>query len=159
MYVLIVIKNEPFFELVSDSSDMWHDDTAELYFDIGNDKNTTYGHNDFQRLFRYAHNRSDNILDGFYSADGMKAHYRSSRAMEMAGQTQAIYEIEVSLSSLGLTTEQKFGFDVQYNDDDDGGDRDTKWSWFAPSFQDDSWQNPSLFGTAILAPIRFNNAD
>ena len=80
--------------------------------------------------------------------------------MEMAGQTTAVYEIQVNLASIGLWTEEKFGFDVQYNDDDDGGDRDAKWSWFAPSFQDSSWRNPSLFGTAILAPvINTNNAD
>ncbi len=159
LYVLVVIKNEPFYEHINDSTDVWHDDTAELYFDIGNDKSTTYGPNDFQRLFRYAHNTSDNIYDAFNSAPGLETHYRSSRAMEMANQTQSIYEIKVTLSSLGLGTEERFGFDVQYNDDDDGGDRDTKWSWFAPSFQDDSWKNPSLFGTAILAPIRNNNAD
>ena len=159
LYVLIVVKNEPFYERLNDSTDVWHDDAAELYFDVGNDKTTSYGSNDFQRLFRYAHNASDNVFDAFYSADGMKTHYRSSRAMEMANQTQSIYEIEVNLASIGLNLEERFGFDVQYNDDDDGGDRDTKWSWFAPSFQDDSWKNPSLFGTAILAPIINTNAD
>ena len=80
--------------------------------------------------------------------------------MEMANQTHSIYEISVSLSSLGLSPEERFGLDVQINNDDDGGDRDSKWAWFAPSYQDNSWNNPSLFGTAVLAPIRnTNNAD
>jgi len=160
LYVLIVVKREPFFELFSDSTDIWHDDSVELYFDIGNDKPTSYGHDDYQRLFRYAHNASDNILDSLNSAKGMKTWYRTSRAMEMANQTTSIYEIEVNMASIGLNPEERFGLDVQINDDDDGGERDSKWSWFAPSFQDESWNNPSLFGTAVLAPIRnTNNAD
>ncbi len=159
LYVLIVVKNEPFFEHFSDSSDVWHDDTVELYFDIGNDKATSFGSDDFQRIFRYDHNASDNILDGFHAAPGMRSYYRSSRAMEMMSQTQAIYEISVNLASIGLRPEQRFGLDVQINDDDDGGLRDSKWAWYAPSYQDESWNNPSLFGTAALGPVRNANAD
>ena len=160
LYVLIVVRNEPFFEHFSDSSDIWHDDTVELYLDIGNDKASAFGSDDFQRLFRYDHDASDNVLDGFHAATGMSTQYRSSRAMEMANQTHSVYEISVSLSSIGLSPEERFGLDVQINDDDDGGDRDSKWAWFAPSYQDNSWNNPSLFGTAVLAPIRnTNNAD
>jgi oligosaccharide reducing-end xylanase len=40
------------------------------------------------------------------------------------------------------------GLDVHVDDDDDGGDRDGKLTWKAK--QDDAWQNPSLFGGAIL---------
>jgi hypothetical protein len=56
------------------------------------------------------------------------------------------------MSSVGLPIGQRFGFDIHINDDDDGGDRDTKWGWYAPTGNDSSWQNPSLFGQAILAP-------
>jgi len=159
LYVLIAVEREPFFELNNDSTDIWHDDTVELYFDIGNDKQSAYGNDDFQRIFSYAHNASNNILDGFYSAGGMQSYYRSSQAMEMMGQTRSIYEIEVNLASIGLNIEERFGLDVQINDDNDGGDRDAKWAWSAPAFQDESWKNPSLFGTAVLAPIRTANSD
>lgn len=157
LYVLIVVKNEPFFEFFNDSTDIWKDDTVELYFDIGNDKNTSFVANDYQRIFRYEHNASDNILDGFNAATGMSTYYRTSRAMEMINQTQSIYEISVNMASIGLRPEERFGMDVQINDDDDGGDRDAKWAWFAPSYQDESWNNPSLFGTAVLAPVRIAN--
>lgn len=159
LYVLVVVKNEPFFEFFNDSADIWKDDSVELYFDIGNDKDTEFGHNDYQRIFRYEHNASDNIMDGFHAAEGMRSYYRSSRAMEMANQTQSIYEISINMASIGLVPEQRFGLDVQINDDDDGGDRDSKWAWFAPSYQDNSWNNPSLFGTASLAPVRAAGAD
>jgi len=159
LYVLIVVENEPFFELFHDSTDIWHDDTVELYFDIGNDKPVTYGSDDYQRGFSYEHDASNSIFNGVHTANGMKTYYRSSRAMEMAGQTRSIYEIEVNMASIGLKVEELFGLDVQINDDDDGGDRDSKWAWFAPAFQDESWNNPSLLGTAVLAPIRNNNFD
>ncbi len=159
LYVLIVVTKEPFFERINDSADIWQDDAAELYFDIGNDKATAFGNDDYQRIYRYEHNDANNILDGFYSAPGLDGYHRTSRAMEMAGQTRSIYEIQVNMASIGLSPEQMFGLDVQINDDDDGGDRDAKWGWFAPSFQDESWRNPSLYGTAILAPITNTNAD
>jgi len=159
LYILTVVKREPFFEHFSDSTDIWHDDTVDLYFDIGNDKDTVYGSDDYHRLFRYEHNASDNVLDGFHSANGMRTYYRSSRAMEMANQTQSIYEISVNMASIGLRPEDRFGMDVHINDDDDGGNRDAKWGWFAPSYQDESWNNPSLFGTAALGPVRAANAD
>jgi len=159
LYILIAVEREPFFERINDSTNIWHDDTVELYFDIGNDKQESYGDDDFQRIFSYQHDASNNILDGFHSADGMQSHYRSSRAMEMAGQTRSIYEIEINLESIGLNIEERFGLDVQINDDNDGGDRDAKWAWFAPAFQDESWKNPSLFGTAALAPITNTNSD
>ena len=152
LYVLIIVEHEPFFERQGDSADMWHDDTVELYFDIGNDKSSEYLNDDFQRLFRYHHERNNNTLDGFNSAPGMITNYRSSRAMEMAGQTRSIYEISVNLNSIGLGVDELFGIDVQINDDNNGGDRDAKWGWFAPSYQDNSWLNPGLFGTASLEP-------
>jgi len=110
-------------------------------------------------LFSYEHDASNNILDGYHSAAGMKTYYRSSRAMEMAGQNRSIYEIEVNMASIGLNLQERFGMDVQIHDDDDGGDRDSKWGWFAPAGQDESWNNPSLFGTAVLAPITNTNVD
>jgi len=159
LYVLIVVEQEPFFERFSDSTNIWDDDTAELYIDVGDDKAAQYGNNDYQRLFRYDHDASDNVFDGANSASGMQTYYRSSRAMEMVGQRRTIYEISVNLASIGLRPEERFGLDVQINEDDDGGARDAKWAWFSPANQDESWKSPSLFGTAALGPIRNGNAD
>jgi len=56
------------------------------------------------------------------------------------------------MASVGLNIGEKFGIDVQYNDDDDSELRDAKWAWFSPSGSDNTWKNPSLMGTGILAP-------
>jgi hypothetical protein len=45
----------------------------------------------------------------------------------------------------------KIGLDVHVNDDDDGGDRDTKLTWRGK--EDNAWQNPRAFGTAELAGL------
>ncbi len=154
LYILAVIYDEPFFEIFNDSTNIWEDDTAELYFDIGNDKTSSYGNNDFQQLFSYQNMASNNKLVGYNSAQGMTVSYSSSAGMEMPGSTRTVYEFKVNLNSIGLHPEQRFGFDIQVNDDNNGGDRDSKWGWFAPPGTDTSWQDPSVFGTAVLAPIR-----
>ena len=41
-----------------------------------------------------------------------------------------------------------FGLDVQVNDDDGGGDRDSKLTWNAKT--DNAWENPRVFGMAQI---------
>jgi len=154
LYVLIIVDDEPMQDRWSDSENVWHDDSAELYFDIGNEGNTTYDNNDYQRLFRYQDNVADNQTDGFHSASGMVSNYCSSRGMAQEWSYYMYYEIRVSLASIGLREGVPFGFDVSYNEDDSSGDRDAKWAWFAPSGTDTAWNNPSNLGTAILSPNR-----
>lgn len=152
LYILVSINNEPSYQRWSDSTDVWHDDSVEVFIDVGNDKQPSYGHNDYQRLFRYQDNVTDNQTDGFNSAAGMISNYCSSRGMATDWSQTMYYEIKINLNSIGLRVGERFGIDVQYNDDDDSGVRDAKWGWFSPSGRDDSWLNPSLFGTGILAP-------
>jgi len=76
----------------------------------------------------------------------------SSQTTDAGVATISRYEIRIDMASASLPIATKFGFDVQVNDDDDGGNRDSKWAWFAPIGDDSSWFNPSLFGQAILAP-------
>ena len=154
LYLLIVAIDEPFYERFGDSPNVWDDDSVDVYFDIGNEKSDTYDTNDYHRLFRYHDNLSDDQLVGYHSAPGMIAEHVSSLSMEMANSTRNIFEIKINLASIGLSTEQRFGFDTHINDDDNGADRDAKWAWFAPSGQDETWRNPSTLGTAVLAPVR-----
>jgi len=142
LYVLIVVDDEEMEYRWSDSADVWHDDSAELYFDIGNEASTSYDSNDYQRLFRYEDTFADNQTDGYYSASGMISNYCSSRGMAQEWSYQTYYEIRVKLSSIGLQEGVPFGMDVAYNDDDTSGDTDT------------AWNDPSRLGQAILSPNR-----
>ena len=67
---------------------------------------------------------------------------------------QDVYELRIPLASINAVPQREFGFEVQINDDDDGGERDAKWGWIHPSRGtsdlDFTWQNPSYMGTVIL---------
>ncbi len=154
LYVLIIVDNERMQDRWSDSDDVWHDDSAELYFNVGQETTSTYDDNDFQRLFRYQDDADDAQTDGVNSASGMETNYCSSRGMARPNSYYTYYEIRVKLSSLGLVEGVPFNMDVAYNDDDTSGDRDAKWAWFAPSGTDTAWYNPSHLGTAILSTNR-----
>jgi hypothetical protein len=62
-------------------------------------------------------------------------------------------EIKFPWSTLGVkpSAGTKIGLDVHVNDDDDGGDRDSKLTWRGK--EDNAWQTPSVFGTAELTGL------
>lgn len=153
LFVLIIVDNEPLASRWSDSTNVWDDDSAEVYIDAGNEKGIEYDDNDYQRLFRYQDNVADAQTDGFHSASGMISNYCSSRGMAMAGAWSTYYEIRIDLDSVGLEPQVPFGLEIAYNDDDDTGGRDAKWGWFSTPGIDEAWHNPGQFGTAILAEI------
>ena len=51
-------------------------------------------------------------------------------------------------------TGRPFGFELQVNDDDDGGPREGKWGWAHPARVsedvDRTFVNPSIMGVAVL---------
>ena len=73
-----------------------------------------------------------------------------AQARLVAGGAGYVMEIVIPMSQLGITVAngRQFGLEMQINDDDDGGDRDTKLAWWSTT--DDTWRYPSLFGTAVL---------
>jgi len=71
------------------------------------------------------------------------------------------WEIRINLAEARIPIDQIFGFDIQINQDDDGGERDTKWAWYAPSKlpgqtkeeTDVTWKFPNRMGLMKLVPI------
>ena len=154
LYVLVQVDEEPFYERHDDSDAIWLDDGIEFFIDVGNEGSETYDDNDYQTLLRYNYRNPESVVKGFNSAYGLWVSYCSNLGLETPETLHTYYEVKISLSSIGLATGQRFGFEVQINEDDDGGDRDAKWAWFAPSGQDNTWQDPSQLGQAILIPER-----
>lgn len=127
----------------NDSENSYDDDAIEIYFDINNDKATSYGDNDVQYSFGWD--------DG--TVVGSLPEGRSVANIEYAVTTTATgYNVEGSIpwATLQGSPEegQLVGIDFMINDDDDGDGRDKKLSWNAAA--DEAWQNPSLFGLAEL---------
>jgi hypothetical protein len=121
-------------------TDYYNDDAVEVFFDIGNNKTTTYGANDFQYTFRW----NDNTI---YEKNNKTTGVTFARVDNSTGY---VMEMRFPWSTLtgSPAINQLVGFDVAVNDDDDGNARDRKISWAATA--DQAWTNPSYMGTVIL---------
>ncbi|MBN1925139.1 MAG: lamin tail domain-containing protein [Prolixibacteraceae bacterium] len=138
LYVLVDVTDDV---KIYDSGEVWQDDAVEVYIDINNDKQTSYGADDVQYSFRW---NDFSVYSNNGRTDGVQ--------FSISGSTNG-YLLEVSFpwETLGLNVPKAgdmLGFDVHVHDDDDGGERDTKKGWFTS--EDQSWNNPSLFATAML---------
>jgi hypothetical protein len=143
LYVLVNVTDD---SLNNDSSDFWLDDSVEVFVDADNSKSGNYGDNDYQFHFGWA---ESNPSMG-------ESHHNQIRGVEFAvGRADAGYQVEIKFpwATLGVepSVGKKIGLDVHVNDDDDGGDRDTKLTWRGK--EDNAWQNPGAFGTAELAGL------
>lgn len=142
LYVLVDVTDA---NQVKDSpvGENWKDDKVEVYIDFGNDKPSTYGGNDHSYGFVW----SDNAV---YVGPGNATGVTFAQTTK-PGNTGYIMEIRFPWSTLGgIPAAGSFiGFEVQVNDDDDGGDRDSKIAW--EDATDNAWNNPSRFGTLQIA--------
>ena len=118
-------------------------DSVEIYFDGDNSKGSSYdGINDNQIRI----NTDDAVLDDL----GKNLPIDGTTFKVLLTDTGYNIEAAFPLVVLQLVPEQTFGFEVQLNDNDGGGDRETMIRWF--SNDNNSWQDASLFGEAILVP-------
>jgi regulation of enolase protein 1 (concanavalin A-like superfamily) len=144
LYLLVEVTDQT---LLNDSGTGWyHDDTVEIFVDGNYSRSTTAydGVNDFQLAVRY--NDGNVIVRGSNSAP-VPAGAQARLAPATGGY---VLEMLLPLAQIGVSPVDGYllGLDVQVNDDDDGGDRDTKMAWW--STDDNTWQYPSLFGTGVL---------
>ncbi len=140
LYVLVDVTDDAF---QNDSDDQWLDDGVEIFIDADHSRSWEYDDNDYQYFFSW---------DTVAPAMG-EAHHNKTGGVEYAfAKTDDGYRLEVCFpwATLGAqpSPEDAIGLDVQVNDDDDGGERDSKIAWNAR--QDDAWTNPSAFGTGLL---------
>ena len=148
LYALVTVQDN---FLVNDSGDAWwDDDSVELFLDTDLSRATEYdGQNDHQLIFRV---HDEEIYSGPNSRPVPAGTQR--RVVEKAFGYQMVITIPITSlvpSSVGSASGEpiQLGLDIQVNDDDDGGARDSKLAWSAAV--DDAWQNPTLFGIVELA--------
>ncbi len=181
LYILVVSDDAGLHEFDSDDNDKrWKDDDLEIYLDGDNSRLAMYdGINDVNYHVNLIGdsdlaampiaNSSSNSghrtgvgpnsvalpdnPDDFVFEIGLLAGPISTAPER--GSTD-IYEIRISLDALEIQTGRSFGIDLHVNDDDNGDDRDNKWSWAHPIGNgielDTTWINPSLMGTGWLQP-------
>jgi len=143
LYILVQVQDE---DLGNDSDDYWEDDAVEVFIDADNTKAGAYGSNDYRYHFDW---------DPVSPQMGETAHEKTQGVRYVMVRTGKGYTVEIGFpwASLGVkpSAGSSIGLDVQVNDDDGGGGRDHKLAWSAT--EDDAWQNPSVFGNAVLAGL------
>jgi hypothetical protein len=143
LYVLVDVSDD---KLVNDSDDFWLDDAVEIFLDADNSKSGSYDEDDYQYNFSW---------DSTSPTMGEGKHDKTEGVQYAFARTDAGYRLEVKLpwSTLGTDpqTESQIGLDVHVNDDDDGGDRDTKLMW--GTMEDNAWERPDALGTGELARL------
>ena len=142
IYFLVEIADDT---LINDSDNWYEDDGVEIYLDARNDKASTYDGDDHQIVIEY---------DGeaIYDTKGtLGTGATSAIAVNDSGY---VVEAYIPWSALGIEPSVGYflGFDVHGIDDDAGaGGNDGKLAWFTTL--DESFNNPSLFGTIILGDL------
>lgn len=152
----------------ADSIDYWKDDSIELFIDGDNSKLTEWGDADDYHmivpLLKQFSTEANNEIDGRFapgpSSSNLSIEFSTGPGIgpdgiRIAKWEQDVYELVVPLVAAGIEVGAEFGLEIQLNDDDDGGFRDSKWGWFHPSRVDDedtdlTYLDPSVMGTVIL---------
>ncbi|MBN1974778.1 MAG: tetratricopeptide repeat protein [Sedimentisphaerales bacterium] len=138
LYIYVNIIDD---KIVYDSEDFYQDDSAEIFIDADNSRSGEYKDNDYH--FYFCWNKK-----GIYNRGSLPEKTQSAMVTNGEGYT---LRVTIPWSVLGVNAQPglKIGFDVHVNDDDDGGDRDSKITW--RDTQDSAWENNKFFGTAELA--------
>jgi hypothetical protein len=143
LYLLVDVTDD---KLVNDSTDYYQDDAVEVFIDADYCRANAYGDKDYRYHFDW---------DATTPAMGEAQHDKTAGVQYVLVKTDKGYRVEAAFpwSTLGVTAAAgtKIGLDVHVNDDDDGGDRDTKLMWCAT--EDVSWENLKALGTAEMAGL------
>jgi hypothetical protein len=127
--------------LHNDSTNMWDDDSVEFYIDADHNQGTTYDSHDRQYILGY----NDSALFSNQSTTGVLHGWSAING----GYT---VELAVPWSNLGITPNAAggtvIGFDVNVNDDNNGGARDSHLAWTGTS---DDFRDTSNFGDLTLS--------
>lgn len=140
-----------------DSSGVWHDDSISLFFDGNDSKLTAYDGVDDRQIFiplltspEDPSQNSSVYVTGENSAPIPDFEFANC----LCGTGQHTWEIKLPMAALGIRKNVTFGFDVQLDEDNDGGARDARWGWHHPARVnedvDNTWTNPSFMGRAVV---------
>lgn len=134
----------------NDEATVYMDDCVEVFID-GDHSGGTYGENDAHFFLPRNGGTAIEVLNGIRDV----AFYPISGVSSESGYT---LEIRIPWSDLGVTARagMSLGFDVHVNDDDDGGDREHKVSWFGT--QDNAYQSSDNLGTVHLVASEQSSA-
>jgi len=155
-----------------DSTMVWHDDTVDIFWNADNSRQNIYdGVDDYHLLVPLLKrgpdleaNNSDDV-DARFMVGTNSAEFPVSGidfATCLCPTDRNVWEIRINLAEAQIPVNQPIGFEIQMNDDNNGGLRDAKYGWFHPARQpgdteamsDRTWSNPSFMGRVRLEPLQ-----
>lgn len=136
LYVFAVVTDSALSDAIANA---WEQDSVEIFVDQNNGKTAAYEDDDGQYRISYknaktvgGHARDDNYSSATKLVDGGYA-----------------VEAAIALDAISPAAGHLIGFDLQVNNDQDGGTRDSVFTWNDPTGQ--SYANASRFGVLELA--------
>jgi len=139
--------------------DVYNDDSIELYIDGDNSKSAEYEGDCCQiTIGRYnvGENPETPRLNAYKGGNDLGLAASETGTMVAAIETYYGYAMEVAvpLETFMIEIDEGvvIGFNIQLNDDDDGGTRDHKLSWSEKEREDveSAYTNPSVFGELMF---------
>jgi len=150
LYVNVWVQNDYIEKVYMDSIDPADDDSLEVFIDADNSRAPEYdGVNDFHSQLVYQDTTYTPVA-GDNSAPGLQLDYKTWRLETAPQYSPSVYELRIHLASAGIEPGRPFGFELQLNEDDNGGPGDARFGWFEPSGSNMASSNPSVFGTIVL---------
>ena len=146
-----------------DSELTYNDDAVDVFWDGNNSKSLLYdGVDDFHVLIPLlgtdsvtANSSGNSDISRFeFAANSVSTHSSIVEfAVCLCDGEQQIYEVKIDLELAMIPVDTTFGFEIQLNNDVNGGQRDAKWAWFDDSGGDNTWRFPFRMGTARLEAL------
>jgi hypothetical protein len=138
--------------------DSWTNDSFELYFDGDDAASGVYDANDVQLRIGVDNLGKDD--PSLVTASGTSG-YDQLGTMALVVETDKGWILEggilldnPKLGEIVAEEDNVIGFNIQYNDDDDGQNtRDGKLIWAKKDTNDNSWEDSSKFGDLVFIPI------
>jgi hypothetical protein len=157
LYVGVVVWDNHAYTntLYGDSPEIWNDDAVEIFIDPSNSKLPYFDPSlHRQILVKFTPVGTSPTVNVRGNAVGILAATKLFNSPIYLGG----YSVEVAIpwTNLGITPSAGtyLGFDVQNDDDDNGGNRDSQLAWKGTV---DDWQNASVWGTIMLNYTGFIN--
>jgi len=177
LYVLVIVDDAG--EHHFDSQEVakpWRDDSMEIFIDGDNSQQPSYDNvDDFSAHIvtldtleggsNSSSNANPNVFrsinsvplpPGLVFTTGPSRGPDAPAGLASNGAPQDVYEIALRLTDVNIEMARTFGFELQFSDDDDAGDRDAKWAWVHPpgnSIDNDfTFRDPRFMGRAVLEP-------
>ena len=160
LYLYVAAESGSYQTPNSDSEEAYQDDSVDVYVD-----------GDLSGGFSYDGVDDFHVTIGLLSENG-----GANNSSEVGGRMEVVvpsvtiddlsviqyavclcpegqrYEIRLDLAALKIPVGTTFGFELDINNDVNGGERDAKWAWSNDTGEDDTYRYPALMGTVRLEP-------